>query len=762
MVNAGVFICKCGFNIAGVINVERVAEAVEGRGYFAKVVDYACSEAGQQEIAEDIKERSLDCFVVAACSPKLHEHTFRKLAEKAGINPYRVVMANIREQCSWVHRGEGAQKKAEELTLMALERVKNSKPLKKRKLKSVKRAVVVGGGIAGIEASLMLANSGIEVILVEKRASLGGHMALLNEIFPNNDCSICVLAPKMNEVWEHEKIRVYTHSEVTSVEGSAGRFKVKIRVNPRYVNTECKGCIEDCSSVCPVTVYDEFLGSFRKAIYVPFPQSTPLYAAIDEENCIRCDLCVKACEPDAIDFSQRAEEFEVEAGAVIVATGYKLFNPEEKKEYFFDGTNRIITSLELERLLSPSGQLRFDEVFSDVKKVAFIQCVGSRDVSTNPHCSVVCCMASTKNAMILRRRYGVDTAVFYTDLRAGGRGYEEYYRKAMSEGVRFVRAKPAILPEDGKVILRYEDTLLGRVVEESFDLVVLAVGMSSSGDFEFVNTGKDKFVEVLHPKLKPAETSRAGIFVAGCASGPKDIRDSIHSAGLASAKALEILSGDVELDPYYAYSVKECSGCGVCVKLCPSGAISVERRERAGVKTGVEENGNESVKSRGKASINPNACKMCGLCASACPEEAIDQGFYSNAEILAEISQVSPESVVVFACNYCAYSALDLAGALRMNYDDRIRVIRVPCSGRVSVKMLLEALRAARGVVLAGCRIGECHFGVNELVKKRAEALKELLGESGKRLKTIWCSAGEAEAIVRELNEFVSKLDREG
>lgn len=735
MVKVGAFICKCGLNIAGVVNVEKIAEIIRERGYFARVLDYACSEAGQQEIAELVEKEKLDSFVVAACSPKLHEHTFRKLARKIGVNPYMIAMANIREQCSWVHRGAGAQRKAEELTLMAIERVKNSKPLSRKRLKSVKRAVVVGGGIAGIETSLILANSGIDVILVEKRGSLGGHMALLNEIFPNNDCSICVLAPKMNEVWEHEKIKVYTNSEVVSVEGSAGNFRVKIRIKPRYVNTECKGCIDDCSSVCPVTVYDSFLGTFRKAIYVPFPQSTPLYAVIDEENCIRCDLCVKACEPNAIDFSQKAEEFEVVAGAIVVATGYELFNPEIKKEYFF-GYERIITTLELERLLSPSGQLRFEELFSDVRKVAFIQCVGSRDASTNPHCSVVCCMASVKNATILRRRYGVETAIFYIDLRAGGRGYEEYYKRAMSEGVRFVRAKPSILPENGKVVLKYEDSLLGRVVEEEFDLVVLAVGMNNCGEFSFVNTGKDNFVEVVHPKLRPVETSRSGIFVAGCASGPKDIRDSINSAGLAAAKTVELLSGDVELDPYNAYVAKSCSGCGVCENLCPSGAIEVYKKEK-------------------KVSINTNACRMCGLCVSACPEEAIDQGFYSNAEIFAEISQVSPDSVLVFACNYCAYSALDLAGALRMKYSDRIRVIRVPCSVRVSVKMLLEALRVARGVVLAGCRIGECHFGVNTIAKRRIKALKEFLGEDGKRLKDIWCSAGEADVIVRELNNFI-------
>ncbi len=739
MQKAGVFVCRCGFNIAGVVDVERVAEAIENRGYFAKVIDYACSESGQKEIAECVKENGLERFVVAACSPKLHEKTFRRLAERVGVNPYMVAMANLREQCSWVHeRNERTQKKAEELTLMALSRVLKARPLERRKLESVNKVVVVGGGVAGIEASLLLANSGIDVVLVEKRPSIGGHMALLNEIFPNNDCSICVLAPKMNEVWEHEKIKVYTNSEVEQVEGSAGKFRVRIRKKARFVSEDCKGCIEDCSSVCPVMVYDEFLGTFRKAIYLPFPQSTPLYAAIDEENCVRCDLCVKACEPKAIDFSMKDEVFEVEAGAIIVTTGYELFNPSKLSWTSYGKDGRIITLIELERLLSPSSPINFKEAFPKARKVAFIQCVGSRG-EYNSHCSVVCCMASIKNALILRRRYNCDCCVFYIDLRACGRGYEEYFKKAMEEGVRFVRGKPSV-ELDSSVKLRYEDTLLSKVVEEEFDVVVLAVGMEGSVP-SFCSTGRDGFIEVVHPKLRPVETSKTGIFVAGCASGPKDIRESVSSAGLAVAKVIEFFR-NASVEPYVARVGESCSGCGVCEKLCPAGAVEVKKEVG------------------GKAVVNENACQMCGLCVSACPEEAMDQGFYSNDELYAEISCVSPDSVIVFACNYCAYSALDLAGALRMSYDECVRVVRVPCSARVSVRMILEALKRARGVIVAGCRQGECHFGVNDFARKRVETLKRALGEESYRLESVWCSAGEADVVVERIRRFVKELER--
>ncbi len=761
----GVFVCHCGLNIAGVIDIDEVIEYAKNLKdvVHATAIKYVCSDSGQEEIVSAIRDHKLDAIVVAACSPRLHEVTFRRVAMRAGLNPYMVAMANIREQCSWVHRNKpkSATLKAKDLVRMAVARARHSKPLEKRKAMVEKAVLVIGGGVAGIEAALTIANSGVKVYLVEKKPTIGGHMALLNEVFPTNDCSICILAPKMSEAWNHPNIEVITNAEVKEVKGHVGRFKVKIVKHPRYVDTsKCKGCIGDCSSVCSVEVLNEFDYSIgtRKAIYIPIQQSTPLYAIIDWQHCIGCRLCEKACEPGAIDFSQQAEEIELEVGAIIVATGYKPFDARRKPEFGYGVYRNVITSLELERMLSASGptlgQLLKPSDSKPPKKVAFIQCVGSRDEGTNRYCSRVCCMESLKNAYIIKERYpGVDVAIFYIDVRASGRMYEEFYRRAMDRGVRVIRGGIGQIWESGdSVILRYEDTLEGVVKEEEFDLVVLAIGLEGNTELATklgISVGEDGFYDVAHPKLRPVETDVRGIFLAGTASGPKDIQDSVASAGLAAAKALQLLfSGEVEFDPYNAYVEEEkCIGCKLCVEVCRFNAAFME--------------GN-------KAKIDANACVMCGMCVAACPTNAIDMGFFSDDQIKAEIDALTEEKnadplILVFSCWYCSYAAIDLAGTMKLGYEPNIRVIRTLCSGRVDVEWIIRALkRGVDGVIVSGCRLGECHFKFGNLkAKERIETLQkalESIGINPERVKTIWHSAGEAREIAEDFNEFVERI----
>lgn len=763
----GVFVCHCGLNIARVVDVKELVEyakTLEGVVH-AEDIDYACSDSGQEEIVNSVKEKSLDAFVVAACSPKLHETTFRRAAIRAGLNPYMVEIANIREQCSWVHqtKPKAALAKAKDLIRMAVAKARADKPLERRRAEIEKSVAVIGGGVAGIEAALTLADSGIKVYLIEKNPTIGGHMATLNEVFPTNDCSICILAPKMSDVWNHENIEVITNAEIEEINGSVGNFKIKILKHPRFVDeSKCKGCIDDCSSVCPVEVPNEFdygIG-VRKAIYIPIPQSTPLYAAIDWEKCIGCRLCEKACLPEAIDFDQQPEVVELSVGAIIVATGYKVFDARRKTEYGYGKFRNVITTIELERLLSASGptmgKLLRPSDSTVPRKIAFIQCVGSRDENTNRYCSRVCCMVSLKNAYAIKERYpDAEITIFYIDIRAFGRMYEEFYERVQEKDIRFVRGKVGeiVETENSNLILSYESTLEGEIREEEFDLVVLSIGIEGTGDLAAklgIGVGEDGFFEVAHPKLRPAETNVKGIFVAGCASGPKDIQDSVASAGLAAAKAAQlVLTGETEFDPYSAFVDQEkCIGCRICEKVCEFNAVTVDK----------------------KAKIDPNACAMCGICVAACPADAIDMGFFSDEGIEAMIDALVEERnvdplILVFACWYCSYGAADLAGTTKIQYEPNVRIIRVLCSGRVDPKWVLMALKkGVDGVIIAGCRLGECHFKYgNYKAKERFEALREALKEAGiepERIRCIWHSAGEAEGIAKDFNEFVEEIRR--
>jgi len=597
----GVFICHCGSNIAGVVNVPELVESLKKLpNVYVEDYTYMCSDPGLKLITDKIREENLERVVVASCTPKLHEKLFRESLEEAGLNKYLLVVANIREQCSWVHKGDNvrATKKAEDLIKMAIERARLMEPQPRHTVPVERRVLVVGGGVAGITASLNLADMGYEVYLVEKNPSIGGHMAQLDKVFPYHDCSICILAPLMVEANRHPNIRLITYAEVESVSGWIGNFKVRIRKKPRYIKEEeCTGCAI-CADYCPIEVPNEFdcgLG-MRKAVYMPFPQATPTVYTIDPDHCVGCRNCEAVCDREAIDLNQKEEIIENTFGAIILATGYDPFDPTVKDNYGYGRFENVVTSLELERMFCASGPTLGAVVRpSDgvpPKRVVFVQCVGSRDESVGrPYCSRVCCTYAVKESKEIKDHIpGCEVYVFYQDIRTFGKGFEEAYEEALSEyRIRFIRGRVSKIIEDPKtknLIVRAEDTLRGQPVEVEADLVVLSVGLSPPKDQEKllsaieVPLSSDGFILERHPKLRPVETQVPGIYVAGCAQSPKDIQDSVSQAGAAAAKVAGLLSqGEVEIEPYVPIvNPDECWKCGVCATTCDRGVITVSTR----------------------------------------------------------------------------------------------------------------------------------------------------------------------------------------
>ena len=661
MQRIGVFVCHCGTNIAATVDVEKVAKtlALEPGVIVSTDYQYMCSQTGQELIQNAIKEHKLTAVVVCSCSPRMHEATFRRACEKAGLNPYMVEIANIREQCSWIHKDvETATEKAVILGRAAIAKVHLNAPLKAGETPVTKRALVIGGGIAGIQTALDIADAGYEVDIVEKNPTIGGKMAQIDKTFPTLDCAACILTPKMVDAAQNEKITIHSYSEVEAVGGFVGNFKVTIRKKARYVKEDiCTGC-GLCTEKCPQKkVPNEFnLGlDNRRAIYIPFAQAVPKVAVIDADYCTmlktgKCGVCSKVCSIGAIDYKQQDELIEREYGAIVVATGFNPIKLDKFDEYAYSQSPDVVTSLEFERLMNaagPSGGTLLRP--SDGKHphtIVFVQCVGSRcdnEQKGKSYCSKICCMYTAKHAMLCREKYpDTDVYVFYIDVRTPGKNFDEFYRRAVEEyDVHYIKGLVGkVVPENGVLKVQASDLLGGQQLHIDADMVVLATAIEPDESARPLATKltasmdtNDFFTEA-HPKLRPVESPTAGIFLAGACQGPKDIPETVAQASAAAAKAIGLLNKNKLLNNPCTAEPNElmCNGCSSCEKVCPYGAITyIDKEFRSH---------DRSVIIRRVAQVNPAVCQGCGACTVTCPSGAMDLKGFSNKQILAEVDAI--------------------------------------------------------------------------------------------------------------------------
>jgi len=788
----GVYVCHCGLNIAGTLDCEALAKYASTLPdvQVARDYRYMCADPGQVQIKKDIKELGLNRVIVAACSPRMHEPTFRKCVSEAGLNPYLFEMANIREHCSWCHphAGDLASEKAKDLIASAVAKARLLAPLQEIEVGVERSALVIGGGVSGIQAALDLSDMGFQVYLVEREPSIGGRMAQLDKTFPTLDCSICILGPLMVDVSRRNNVKLLAYSEVDRVDGYVGNFRVRVIRKPQYVDpTKCNACGE-CSKVCPVEVPNEFeagLG-WRKAIYTPFPQAVPPAYVLDDKNCLglvplACSKCREACDKSgaqAINYDARPDIIEFRVGTIIVATGYDLLDASEVREYGYGVYPNVMTCLELERMINAAGPTGGKVIRpSDgktPKRVAFIQCVGSRDERWRAYCSGFCCMYTIKNAVLLKDHYpDLDIHIFYIDMRTNFKGYEEFYRRARELGITFIRGKPAEVSEDpttGNLVVFSENQMTGRTMSLEADLVVLSqsavprVGMDKLARTLNITTDGSGFLLEAHPKLKPIDTSTSGIFISGSAQGPKDIPFSVAQGSAAASRAARILSKDKwRIEPIVSSISRDLcihgrdpkAACQICVSRCPFQAISAEPGQ--------------------PAIVNPAKCQGCGTCVAECPHNAITQMHFTDEQIMSQIRELlrsEPEKkILAFLCNWCSYAGADLAGTSRFEYPASVRTVRTMCSGRVDKDFVMAGFMMGAGMVLvSGCRLtdmgSDCHYiSGNTWAKKRVETLRRVLegmGISGERLRLEWISAAEGQKFAELIRDMDQKLQAIG
>ncbi len=661
MQRIGVFVCHCGTNIAATVDVEKVAQALgkEPGVVISTDYPYMCSQSGQDMIRAAIEEHRLTGVVICSCSPRMHEQTFRKTCASAGLNPYMLEIANIREQCSWIHKNKDeATEKAVILGRAAIAKVHLNAPLTAGTSPVTKRALVIGGGIAGIQTALDIADAGFEVDIVEKKPTIGGKMTQIDKTFPTLDCAACILTPKMVDAAQNEKIRIYSYSEVEAVKGFVGNFHVTIRKKARYVKEDvCTGC-GLCTEKCPQKkVPNEFnLGlDNRRAIYIPFAQAVPKVATIDPDFCNmlkngKCGVCAKVCTAGAIDYKQQDEHIEREYGAIVVATGFDPISLEKFDEFAYSKSPDVVSSLEFERLMNAAGPtggtLLRPSDGAHPKTIVFVQCVGSRcdgGEKGKSYCSKICCMYTAKHAMLCREKYpDTDVYVFYIDVRTPGKNFDEFYRRAVEEyGVHYIKGMVGkVVPESGNLKVQASDLLGNRQLHIDADMVVLAAAIEPDKSARPLATmltasmdTNDFFTEA-HPKLRPVESPTAGVFLSGACQGPKDIPETVAQAGAAASKVIGLLCKDaLSCNPCVAQPDEMmCNGCSNCEKVCPYGAITYIDKEFRGP--------NRTTLLRRVAQVNPAVCQGCGACTVACMSGAMDLKGFSNKQIFAEVDAI--------------------------------------------------------------------------------------------------------------------------
>jgi heterodisulfide reductase subunit A len=703
----GIFVCECGGNIGDVVDVKAVVDTVKNWPDVAtaKYHKYLCSKPAQEMILDAVKKENLDRVVVASCTPRMHLGTFQAVMERSGLNPFMLEFVNVREQDAWVHGPHSsleATKKAVSLIKGGYERSRELEPLQTISEKGSREILIVGGGIAGITAALELGYLGYKVHLVERKPSIGGNMAKLTKVFPTLDCAQCILTPRMAEVGRNPNVTLYTYGEVQEVSGRPGNYDVKVFMKPRGVDVQkCRNC-GVCAKVCPVSVSDEFNEglSQRKAAYIEFPQAVPSAYVIDFKSCTKCEKCEKLCPAKAITLADQGSTVDLHVGGIIMATGYQLYDAKKLETFGYSTYKDVITMMDLERFVSATGPTsgyvkRADG--TDVKKMAIALCAGSRDKNYIPYCSRICCMYALKQAFVLKKMLGIDVAIYYTDIRATGKGYEDLYWRDQEAGVTFIRGKIAEVYKDnktGKLVAVAEDTISGELTEDQYDMIALATpmvspeGLKELADKMKVSIGEDGFITEKHPKLDPVDSLTTGIFACGCALSPKDVRDTVSDGLGASAKAALFLKSDyVTTSPEKAYVIADlCNGCNACVPICPTKAITMQD---------------------GKAKIDPFQCTGCGACIPVCPQEAIDFKNATTKQVIASIRGVLAEKppgeirIVAFVDKNVGYTGMDFLGLDRTNYPENVRIVSVPTTAILGLKHLLYAFAyGADGVLV--------------------------------------------------------------